>query len=184
MAALRRRAPAERWARDPAPQMRRAGQPRASVSDLHLREAAPRRHAVPARSGGTASAREIDEGPGMRAPCSLCARASSLTWPRKRCTNADSGCRRLGRVCRTVRSFRGSGPQWYPRPRSLLLIVGHENTGELRLIVQPAQPAAQFLADLGCRARRKAHRAAARRARRPARGEATRWRWPPESCAG
>ena len=65
-----------------------------------------------------------------------------------------------------------------------LLIVGHEDAGDVDLVVQAAEPAAAAPGAPSRRARRTARRAAARcGSAASARARATRWRWPPESCA-
>ena len=66
----------------------------------------------------------------------------------------------------------------------LLLVVRHEDAGEVDLVVQAAEPVAAAPAAPWRRARRTARRAAAPSARSAsARASATRCRCPPESCA-
>ena len=66
----------------------------------------------------------------------------------------------------------------------LILVMGDEQSGMAGLVVELAQPAAQFLAHLGVE---RAERLVQQQDARPmasARASATRWRWPPDSCAG
>ena len=88
------------------------------------------------------------------------------------------------RAHRSARSgLHSSRRRGRPVPR-LFPIVGDEDAGQVHFVMQAAQPAAQFLPDLGVERAEglveQQHRGFD--GQRPR--QATRWRWPPESCAG
>ena len=64
------------------------------------------------------------------------------------------------------------------------LVVGDEDRGDVQLVVEPAQPAAQLLAHLGVQRAEGLVEQQHPRLDRQRPGQAIRWRWPPESCDG
>jgi len=66
----------------------------------------------------------------------------------------------------------------------LVLVVRDEDRGEAGLFVNFAQPAAQILRTRASSAPKGSSSSSTRGSMASARASATRWRWPPESCAG